>query len=90
MVNVRRPYLICIDSLLNRRYLQVSGSVRVSVRVRVSVSVTARARVSARVTVGIRIGFRRNHSWWSTFTPRRNHSLCLVITTMIVANEKVQ
>ena len=34
---------MCIDSLLNRRYLQVSGSVRV--RARVS------ARVSARVTV---------------------------------------
>ena len=41
------PYLMCIASLLNRRYLQVSGSVRV----RVSVSVTARARVSAMVTV---------------------------------------
>ena len=24
----------------------------------------------------IGIGFRRNHSWSSTFTPRRNHSLC--------------
>ena len=34
----------CVDSLLNRRYLQVSGSVRVRVRVR------ARARISARVT----------------------------------------
>ena len=43
------PYLMCIASLLNRRYLQVSGSVRV--RVRVSVRVTARARVSAMVTV---------------------------------------
>ena len=49
-----------VDSLLNRCYLLVSGSVRVEgrrgsvrvkVRVRVSVSVTARARVSARVTV---------------------------------------
>jgi len=40
---------MCIASLLNRRYLQVSGSVRV--RVRVSVSVTARSRVSAMVTV---------------------------------------
>ena len=38
---------MCIDSLLNRRYLQVSGSVRVSVRVRVR----TRARVSARFTV---------------------------------------
>jgi len=45
-----------VDSLLNRRYLLVSGSVRVRVR--------ARARVSARVTV-IGIGFRRNHSWSS-------------------------
>jgi len=27
--------------------------------------------------LGIRKGFRRNHSWSSTFTPRRNHSLCL-------------
>jgi len=44
-----RPYLMCIASLLNRRYLQVSGSVRVRVRIRVSV--TARARVSAMVTV---------------------------------------
>ena len=25
----------------------------------------------------IGIGFRRNHSWSSTFSPRRNHSLCL-------------
>ena len=25
----------------------------------------------------IGIGFRHNHSWSSTFTPRRNHSLCL-------------
>ena len=25
----------------------------------------------------IGIGFRRNHSWSSTFMPRRNHSLCL-------------
>jgi len=26
--------------------------------------------------LGIAIGFRRNHSWSSAFTPRRNHSLC--------------
>ena len=38
--------LLCVDSLLNRCYLLVSGSVRVRVRVRVSVSVTA--RVTAR------------------------------------------
>ena len=38
---VRPPLLLCVDSLLNRCYLLVSGSVRVRVRVR------ARARVSA-------------------------------------------
>ena len=27
----------------------------------------------------IGIGFTRNHSWSSTFTPRRNHSLCLFV-----------
>ena len=27
--------------------------------------------------LGIVIGFKRNHSWSSTFTPKRNHSLCL-------------
>ena len=77
MVHVRQPYLMCIASLLNHRYLQVSGSVMVMVRARAR----ARARVSARVTVrdGIGIGFRRNHSWSSTFTPRRNHSLCLKV-----------
>ena len=43
---------MCVDSLLNRRYLQVSGSVRVRRGVdRGSVRVRARARVSARVTV---------------------------------------
>ena len=30
----------------------------------------------------IGIGFRRNHSWSSTFTPRRNHSLCLLNTPL--------
>ena len=43
--------LLFVDSLLNRCYLLVSGSVRVRVRVTVSVRVRARARVSARVTV---------------------------------------
>ena len=42
---IRRPWLMCVDSLLNRRYLLVSGSVRVRARAR------ARVRVSARVTV---------------------------------------
>jgi len=35
---------MCIDSLLNRRYLQVSGSVRVRARTRVSARVTVRDR----------------------------------------------
>jgi len=50
---ITRPLLLCVDSLLHRCYLLVSGSVRVRVRVRVRfrVRVTARARVSARVTV---------------------------------------
>ena len=62
--------LLFADSFINRCYLQVSGSVRVRVRVIV------RARVSAMVTVRDRDRIRRNHSWSSTFTPRRNHSLC--------------
>ena len=41
------PLLLFVDSMLNRCYLLVSGSVRVRVRVRVRAS----ARVSARVTV---------------------------------------
>jgi len=34
-------------------------------------------RLGLGLQLGIGIGFRRNHSWSSTFTPRRNHSLCL-------------
>ena len=41
--------VMCVDLLLNRRYLLVSGSVRVRVRARARAR--ARARVSARVTV---------------------------------------
>ena len=59
---------MCIASLLNRRYLQVSGSARV--RVRVSVSVTAIGLgLPLWLQLGIGIGFRRNHSWSSIFTP---------------------
>ena len=36
--------------------------------------------------LGIGIGFRRNHSWLFIFTPRRNHSLCLLENT---SNESV-
>jgi len=45
------------------------------------VSVRVRARVSTRVTVRDR---ERNHSWCSTFTPRRNHSLCLIFIQLAI------
>ena len=32
--------------------------------------------------LGLGIAFRSNHSWSSTFMPRRNHSLCLSIYFM--------
>jgi len=35
-------------------------------------------RLGLGLQLRIGIGFRRNHSWSSTFTPRRNHSLCLI------------
>jgi len=41
---VRRSLLLCVDSLLNRCYLLVSGSVRVRARTRVSARVTVRDR----------------------------------------------
>ena len=73
---------MCVDSLLNRRYLLVSGSVRVRVR--------ARARaigLALGLQLGIGIGFRRNHSWSSIFTPRRNHSICLFyLRTMVTGS----
>ena len=34
--------------------------------------------------LGIGIGLRRNHSWSSIFTPRRNHSLCQKVLGNIV------
>jgi len=41
---VQPPLLLCVDSLLNRCYLLVSGSVRVRARARVSARVTVRNR----------------------------------------------
>jgi len=35
------------------------------------------------------IGFRRNHSWSSIFTPRRNHSLCLCKNSCILAGQSI-
>ena len=66
---------MCVDSLLNRRYLQVSGSVRV--RRGVVGRLGLGLGLGLGLQLGIGIGFRRNHSWSSIFTPRRNHSLCL-------------
>jgi len=78
---------MCIASLLNRRYLQVSGSVRVRRGVvgRLGLGLALGLGLVLRLglglalwlQLGIGIGFKRNHSWSSTFTPRRNHSLCL-------------
>ena len=70
---------MCVDSLLNRRYILVSGSVRVRRGVvgRLGLGLGLGLALGLQLGIGIGIGFRRNHSWSSTFTPRRNHSLCL-------------
>jgi len=76
---------MCITSLLNCRYLQVSGSVRVRRgvvgRLGLGLGLVLVLRLGLGLALwlqlGIGIGFRRNHSWSSTFSPRRNHSLCL-------------
>ena len=71
---------MCIASLLNRRYLQVSGSVRVRRgvvgRLGLGLGLVLVLRLGLGLALGLGMGFRRNHSWSSTFTPRRNHSLC--------------
>jgi len=79
---------MCIASLLNRHYLQVSGSVRVKrgvvgrLGLGLGLGLVLVLRLGLGLALGLQlgigIGFRRNHSWSSTFTPRRNHSLCLV------------
>ena len=74
--------LLCVDSLLNRCYLLVSRSVRVRRGVgRLGLGLVLVLRLGLGLALGLQlgigIGFRRNHSWSSTFTPRRNHSLCL-------------
>ena len=84
--------LLCVDSLLNRCYLLVSGSVRVGrgvvgrlgLGLGLGLGLVLRLGLGLAIglQLGIGIGFRRNHSsdsWSSTFTPRRNHSLCLKI-----------
>ena len=72
--------LLCVDSFINRCYLLVSGSIRVRRGVvgRLGLGLGLGLVLVLRLGqgLGIGIGFRRNHSWSSTFTPRRNHSLC--------------
>ena len=74
---------MCIASLLNRHYLQASGSVRVRRGVvgRLGLVLVLWLGLGLGLALwlqlGIGIGFRCNHSWSSTFTPRHNHSLCL-------------
>jgi len=76
--------LLFVDSFINRCYLLVSGSVRVRRgvvgRLGLGLVLVLRLRLGLvlGLQLGIGIGFRRNHSWSSIFTPRRNHSLCLV------------
>ena len=82
---VGRHLLLFVDSLLNRCYLLVSGSVTarrgVVGRLGLGVGLVLVLRQGLGLALGLQlrigIGFRRNHSWSSTFTPRRNHSLCL-------------
>jgi len=78
---------MCVDSLLNRHYLQVSGSVRVRRGVvgRLGLGLGLGLGLALGLQLGIGIGFRRNHSWSSIFTPRRNHSLCLQNNTGVFA-----
>jgi len=74
--------LLCVDSLLNR-YLLVSGSVRVRRGIvgllGLGLGSGLGLGLALGLQLGIGIGFRRNHSWSSIFTHRRNHSLCLNI-----------
>ena len=74
--------LLFVDSFINCCYLLVSGSVRVRRGVvdRLGLGLVLVLRLGLGLALGLQlgigIGFRRNHSWSSTFTPRRNHSLC--------------
>jgi len=72
--------LLFVDSLLNCCYLLVSGSVRVRRgivgRLGLELVLGLGLELALWLQLGIGIGFRCNHSWSSTFTPRRNNSLC--------------
>ena len=75
--------LLFVDSFINRCYLLISGSVRVRRgvvgRLGLGLGLVLVLRLGLGLALGLQlrigIGFRRNHSWSSIFTPRRNHSL---------------
>ena len=77
--------LLFVNSFINR-YLLVSGSVRVrrgvvgQLGLGLGLGLVLVLRLGLGLALGLQlgigIGFRCNHSWSSTFTPRRNHSLC--------------
>jgi len=83
---------MCIASLLNRHYLQVSGSVRVRRgivgRLGLGLGLVLVLRLGLGLALGLQlgigIGFRHNHSWSSTFMPRHNHSLCLSFIAFVI------
>jgi len=80
--------LLFVDSFINRCYLLVSGTVRVrrgvvgrlglglGLWLVLGLGLGLALGLALGLQLGIGIGFRRNHSWSSTFTPRRNHSFC--------------
>ena len=78
--------LLFVDSFINRCYLLVSGSVKVrrgvvgrlGLGLGLVLVLQLGLGLALQLQLGIGIEFRRNHSWSSIFTPRRNHSLCLL------------
>ena len=82
--------LLFVDSFINRCYLFVSGSVRVRrgvvgrLGLGLGLVLGLGLGLALGLQLGIGIGFRRNHSWSSTFTPRRNHSLISLFLLLVI------